>query len=275
MLEMAIGRLGLVSILVFVFWVYFINFTKAGRSFFFNKHLLLMRQCAQKLVGYVMGLSRAIGYKTATVIAIILALLINTVLIKALHFHPFVYFYPKSPAGESFLIMLLGSVFGVILLWGQLAILTCFLRLRIKHKNDVVNALECITFPVTNFRSATVNLCVGFGVIFVALCGLYLLNGIPENIASSFLLIIKYFLLSIADILLIIKNLIFLFIVLSLLSIFTKRLELIVITNEWVSVLGFSVFPVKLQVLMMDFSPIIAIWICGIVHTILHGLLHG
>ena len=270
MLEMAIGRLGLVSILVFVFWVYFINFTKAGQSFFFNKHLLLMRQGAEKLVGYVMGLSRAIGYKTATVIAIILALLINTVLIKALHFHPFVYFYPKSPAGESFLIMLLGSVFGVILLWGPLGKL-----IDLKHKNDVVNALECITFPVTNFRSATVNLCVGFVVIFVALCGLYLLNGIPENIASSFLLIIKYFLLSIADILLIIKNLIFLFIILSLLSIFTKRLELIVITNEWVSVLGFSVFPVKLQVLMMDFSPIIAIWICGIVHTILHGLLHG
>jgi hypothetical protein len=52
-------------------------------------------------------------------------------------------------------------------------------------------------------------------------------------------------------------------------------LGFIAITNEWISVLGFSVFPVKLRVLMFDFSPIIALWLCGIVHAILRGFLHG
>ena len=271
----AVGGLGLVGILVFMLWVYFVNFTSAGQQYFFNKHLLLMRNAVQKPVGFVMGLSRLIGYKTGTIIAIILVLIINTVLIKSLGIKPFVYFYPAGAVGENFGVMLLGSILGVLLLWGQIALLNCFLKLRIKLGNEVTSALDCITYPLSRFRSLTINTVVGCVVIFVALCGLLLLNGVPENIANSFFEIIRYFLMSIVDILLIIKKLIILFIILSFVSIFTKNLGFIAITNEWISVLGFSVFPVKLRVLMFDFSPIIALWLCGIVHAILHGFLHG
>ncbi|MBO7222872.1 MAG: hypothetical protein J6V70_01910 [Kiritimatiellae bacterium] len=273
LLKSAIGGLGLVGAFIFVLWVYFINFTPAGKRFFFNKYLLLMRQGATTLVGYIMGLSRYIGYKTGSILGIILVLIINTILTKGLKFKPLVPFYPEGAAGESFLIMLLASTFGVILLWGQYSLLACFLSFRIKLKSEAVEALECITFPLSKFSSVWAKIAVSCAVIIVALCGLFLLNGTPENLATMPINILMAFLVSIIDILLIIKNLIVVLIILSFVAIFTKRLDYIAITNELISVLSFSVFPVKLRLLMFDFSPIIALWICGIVHSILLGIL--
>lgn len=277
LLHSAIGGLGLLSIFVFAFWVYFVNFTDAGRGYFFNKHLLLIRQFAKKSVDYVMGLSRYINYKGGTIIAIIFVLLINTVLLKGMGLKPNVPLYPQGEAGESFLIMVIGSLFGVVILWGQMALLHSFLSFRIKQKNEVVEAIGCITYPLSKSDKMWTNIVAGLAVIFVALCALFLLNGVPENIANELPTIIKGLLLAVVNIiiniLLIIKNLIIFFIILSFVAIFTKRLDYIVITNEWVSTLGFSVFPVKLRFLMFDFSPIIALWLCGIVHSILIGLL--
>lgn len=277
LLHSAIGGLGLMSIIVFALWVYFVNFTDAGRGYFFNKHLLVIRQLAKKLVDYVMGLSRHISYKVGTIIAIIFVLLINTALLKGMGLKPNVPLYPQGAAGESFLIMVVGSLLGVVILWGQMALLHSFLSFRIKQKNEVVEAIGCITYPLSKSDKMWVNIVAGLGVIFVALCALFLLNGVPENIANELPTIIKGLLLAVVNIiiniLLIIKNLIIFFIILSFVAIFTKRLDYIVITNEWVSTLGFSVFPVKLRFLMFDFSPIIALWLCGIVHTILIGLL--
>ncbi len=278
-LKSAVGGLGLLCFFVFILWVYFVNFTSAGKGYFFNKHLLFMRQLAKRLVDYVMGLSRYIGYKGGTIIAIIFVLLINTVLIKGLGLKPNVPFYPQGVAGDSFLIMVIGSLLGVILLWGQIALLYSFLTFRIKQKNEVVEAIGCITYPLSKLPYQWANIAVGLAVIFVGLCGLFLLNGIPENIANEWPLLIKGLLLSVINIviniLLIIKNLIIFFIILSFVAIFTKRLDYIVITNEWVSTISFAIFPVKLRVLVFDFSPIIALWLCGIVHSILTVVLTG
>lgn len=275
----AVGGLGLLGFFVFILWVYFVNFTSAGKGYFFNKHLLFMRQLAKRLVDYVMGLSRYIGYKGGTIIAIIFVLLINTVLIKGLGLKPNVPFYPQGFAGDSFLIMVIGSLLGVILLWGQIALLYSFLSFRIKQKNEVVEAIGCITYPLSKLPYQWANIVVGLVVVFLALCGLFLLNGIPENIAKELPLLMKDFLFEfisvIINILLIIKNLIVVFIILSFVAIFTKRLDYIVITNEWVSAISFAIFPVKMRVLVFDFSPIIALWLCGIVHSILVRFLTG
>lgn len=269
----AITGFGIFGTLIFFLWVFFVNFTEAGRVFFFNKHLLIIRQISKSLVDCILSLSRYISYKLAIVIAIVFALIINTVIIKVFGLTPNIPFYPEGVAGKGFFVMLLGSAFGVILLWAQLGLINCFLELRFKQKNEVVEALECITYPVSSINKIWFRAIVFCVVILVVNIGGLLLNGLPENIAFVYKSVIKELFISIIDILLIIRNLISVFILLSFVSLFMKKMDYVVIVNEWSSTLGNAIFPIKLRILMLDFTPVLAIPVCGIIHFALMSII--